>query len=110
MAKTIYDLIDEEFGVNTRPVIHVESVDSTAELLLKNDPTRLAFILFNLGANDGHINITSEVSATNGLVVPGSGGSLSMNWKEDFHLPAVEWWAFQITAAANWMVVEIQSV
>lgn len=101
------DLIERELGIRTSPHIRTESVTATAEVVLKANPDRIAFILFNLGSNDGHINFTSEVSATNGLVVSGNGGFLSMTWRDDLHLVGLEWYGFQQTAPANWLILEV---
>ena len=93
MARDVYSLIRDELGVDS-----VESVRNTVVSagvagvqLWKQDPQRVAFVVVNLSANTVLISPGADVSATSGIALNPNGGSVTMLWRDDLHLPALEW-------------------
>lgn len=89
------DLLMERFKVKTRPVVNPKAVTSaliTPQLILSNNPNRLAWVIINLGANDAYIHFENDVSAINGIKLDKAGGHATMVWDEDFDATAWSMW------------------
>jgi len=110
MSKAIHDLLAERFGVRTRVVIDPESntdVGTTAERLLRADPSRLAFLLQNLDTVDSlYVTPDSAPSSTRGILVPPQ-GSITVALDEDFALPAEEWFGVADAAATPIFIMAV---
>ena len=106
----LYRLIEQEFGVQTEPRVRSESVTTAAERIMRNDPTRLAFGLYNLHTATMFANISADVSATNGISIAATPGNFTMIYKEDFHMVGLEWHAISPTSTGNLLVFEIVGV
>ncbi|GAI91650.1 unnamed protein product [marine sediment metagenome] len=91
------DLLVELFKVKTRAVENpraVTTATATAQMILANNPNRLAWTMINLGGNPCYIGLTREVSASNGVRLDINGGHAGEIWNEDF----------QETAWAVWII------
>lgn len=68
------------------------TVQLTAGVILQGNPDRVGLVFINLGANDVYIALNSAVSATNGIKVGASGGSATLNVRDDFTLVSRTWY------------------
>lgn len=84
----IRDILRKRFGtnfaVNVNPV--TDTVTSTPTLILKFNPNRFGFVLYNLGNSNLFIGLDQNVSETNGILIPPNGGSLVAWFEEDYTL------------------------
>lgn len=108
----VQDLIRGEFGA---PAIIEQDPDNdgdigtTSELLLRRDPNRAGLFIINLGSNTVLLNPGGQpATATRGIRLDANGGSISMNWRDDFVLPTEEWHAIAITASSQIRVYAIR--
>ena len=99
-------LLMERFKVKTRAVENPQAVTSlgtTAQIILANNPNRLAWVIVNLSANVIYIGFTRTVSATTGaeqgVRLDANGGSAVMIWDEDFQ--PTSWAIWGIASAIN---------
>lgn len=104
-------LIEQKFGVKTRPIENpvTTTVGATAEQILKNNPDRLGFTMINLSANDIYIAISKDVATTKGIYIAPNGGSVSMYYEEDFELVGYEWHAIASGAGSNIYILEVEA-
>jgi len=111
MAKTLAELINGKFAIRVRPVVNplIQTVDTTALQMLRNNPNRVAFVVFNLSSNNLYILHENTVSTTRGFHATASGGSIAVVWDEDFHLVGYEWWCVGDGAGTDFIVMEIES-
>ncbi|MBA7618501.1 hypothetical protein ES703_25828 [subsurface metagenome] len=103
-------LLMDRFKVRTRAVENpkVSQVETTATLVLSNNPDRLGWILYNLGANPIFVATKNTVAAdTYGGRADANGGFVSMIWDEDFHATGWAIWAIAKTGASKIWVLEI---
>tara|TARA_Y100000310_G_scaffold107683_1_gene106085 strand:- start:18 stop:356 length:339 start_codon:yes stop_codon:yes gene_type:complete len=109
MAKTLPQLINEEFGTPTRldQDPEITSVGTSTLRLLRQDPNRLAFIFVNLSSNVVFLGPFSDVSSSKGFRAGPSGGSVSLHYKEDFHLVGQEWFVVADGASSALMTAAI---
>jgi hypothetical protein len=57
--------------------------------VLQNNPNRVAWTIFNLGANPAYLSFGGTIpSATHGIEVAAGGGFISVNAREEGELPA----------------------
>lgn len=101
------DLIEGEYGIKVRGEARTVSVLTTTTELAQNNDDRVALTVINLGASAVYMNIDTAVSASNGIRLGATGGSVSMNWRDDLVLPGREWHAIDPTGAVTVLVVEI---
>lgn len=108
MAKSVHELLAERFGVVTtdRDNSELSQVGATAIRVLRSDPQRLGFTIINLSVNALHVGPFENVSATRGISVVPSGGSLSLVYDEDFALVAREWFAVAGGAGSDVLIIE----
>lgn len=107
MAKNVYDLIAERFGVRVRDEVNPEvaTVGAAVTTILKADSARLGFTIINLSVNSLHVAPSSTVSSTRGISVPPSGGHCRVVFDEDFGVVAREWTAIAGDAGSAIMVI-----
>ena len=109
MGKSAFELVDERFGVLTRAneQPEVTQLETTDTLFLRANPSRVAFLILNLGGTAIHVKPGGGVSATNGIALIAGNGSLSVTLEDDFTLAALEWHGIATTAAVAIFVLEI---
>lgn len=97
---SLHSIINERFGVRTRQAENRETVamTTTAAIILRNDSSRLAVLIINLGPNEVLIRPNGLPSATVGMLAGPNGGSITLTVEEDFNLVGLE---FQGIAAAG---------
>ena len=105
-------LVKEMFKGPTQPVVNpvTDTVLTTATLILRNNPDRLACLIVNLSANRGYVGFDRQVGPTRGVPVEASGGLVSLNWREDGELVIQEVHAINQVAAGAWYIVEVERI
>ena len=95
VVRSVYELLANTYGVTLmiEDNPEVSQVDTTDVVILKNNPRRIGMVVINLSANSVYIRPQMTASANAGIALVASGGSVSMNCIEDFHLPSLEWHA-----------------
>jgi hypothetical protein len=103
------DLIAERFNRRVRAVANPEltSVGTTASILFNNNPNRVGFLVMNLSPNLMYVNITHEVSSSNGILLDANGGGFVGIWDEMFTPVAWAWWIVAAGAGSNLFSLEI---
>lgn len=93
--KTLDDLLTEQLGVQVHPdtINPNPIVGVTATKVVTNNPNRVALSFSNLGNQNVYLWYDNSVSATKGILLAGGGGSLDLNWRDDFTRISNEWWA-----------------
>lgn len=102
------DAIQARFGVKTRPVDNPENnvLSTTAELILRQNPDRLAFTVTNLSSIVVFIHSSARVSASLGYRIGVSGGSISFLADEDFDVVGYDWFAIAASGTPTIFVQE----
>jgi len=83
------DIIKSELGfmfqAEFTPLAEALAAD-TIEQLLKANPDRVRWTIFNLGTEVAYLSHGADPSSTNGYYLDKNGGMLSMNWHDDGEL------------------------
>ena len=107
-SETVRDLLDALYGVVITPRFQRES--NTAQLvpgrILKQDPSRIAFIIVNVGANDVGLTPLGQPAPVRSFILAANGGTFSAEWREDGEIVSQEWNAFAVGAPSAVLVVE----
>ena len=83
------EVVERLFGFPVRaefPPKHNVLVLDTPEIILKANPDRLGWDIFNLGATVVYLSHETVPSSTNGYYLDKNGGHIGMNYKEDGEL------------------------
>ena len=106
------DLIQRELGVAITHSFNplVSSVGLTVVKILNNNPDRIALTIVNTSINAIYLLPEPEVSATRGIVLAPSGDSISLNWKEDYHLVGAAWFAVAAGANSTLLVLSLEAL
>jgi len=75
------------------------SIGTTAELALDNDGERLQYTFVNLSQNTIYVGFNANVSATSGIKLGPSGGSIVVDVESDGMLPTIN--LFAVADGAN---------
>lgn len=113
MGKTIDldALLTQRLGVAPHPKTSNPSVAASPNRtnLVTNDPNRLGLTIVNLGAFPVYVMIDTQVSASRGILLAATGGTLTLNWEYDMTLVSNEWWALSVGGESSVLVVEVVS-
>ena len=93
-AKSVYDLVDERFGVATSfrdDEAELATATTTDAALLRANPNRIALTMVNLGVNPIFVRPGGVAAATAGIRLAPSGGNLTVTMEEDLVLAASAW-------------------
>ena len=106
--RTLKELLESKLGVRTYTRINrvTSTVGTTVQRVLQNSPNRVAAVIVNLSANTIYISPDGVPSATHGIRLGASGGSLVLKWDEDFSLCGYEWNALATAAASDVFIIE----
>lgn len=95
--------VERKFGVKTHslsdPVTNIVATSVTQ--ILKNNPDRLSYTIINLTAYSIYVGFDREVSTSRGILIPASGGSLTLSAEEDGELVGYEAFAISATSAST---------
>ncbi len=106
---SLHELINERFGVRTRsndnPV--TTAMTTTSQLIARNDSSRLALSIVNLGQQVVNVRNKDAPSATLGFAVGPNGGSLTLVWDEDFNMVGHDWFGLTPSGTSTLFVQEV---
>src|SRR6267378_1336976 len=109
MAKlNIRDLLQNRLGVPTTPVHSGVLLLGTAQQsVLKNDPSRVSFIMVNTGAVPAFVLPAggNPLIGNNGIRIEANGGALVTKWEDDGEMVAYEWFGFSVGGIALLVIV-----
>ena len=93
MARTIRDLLEARLGTRFTPFTNrvVSSVGTSVIQVLRQDPSRVGFVIVNLSANVIFLTPIGTPSSSLGIRLGPSGGSVTTWWEEDGESIAWEW-------------------
>ena len=77
------------------------NVATTITKILQNNPDRLAYTIVNLGNTALYIAFDNEVSATRGILLVASGGSISLTAENDGELVGYSVFGISATSSNN---------
>lgn len=108
MPVTLSELLQSLYGVRSRTVENPETatVGVTVVNILRNNPNRLSFTIFNLSANNIWIGPKNDVSSTKGIWVSPNGGSVTLMWDRDFEIVGAAWYAIAAGAGSAIYLLE----
>ncbi len=103
------EYIEKHFGIKTIPRINPEAdtVSTTVVKILKNNPDRIGFLIFNLGDYTVYIAPNNKVTANYGMSLASAGGFINMVAKEDFELVGYEFYAVSPGGSSKIWVMEL---
>jgi len=106
------EAIIKELGFETQEFENrlVNQIPVAAAKIVTTNADRLVLIFVNLGVNNAYIHFNNDVSATNGIEVSANGGSVAMNYKEDFSLVGREWYGSAPAGLVNCLILEVIGV
>ena len=100
----------KRFGFPTRAVENpvTDSIGTSAEEILRNNPDRVFWLVVNLSSNVVYVALSEEVSATHGIRLDANGGWASMSVEEDGEAVAYAVHAKATGAASAIYVLEME--
>ena len=107
----ISDYLKRLWGVGTRPRVNplVSASINGVVQVLRNNPDRFMWTFFNLSDTDMYIGFDNVVSATYGMLVAKSGGSIGLTASEDGELVCEELYVY-CTAVKSLYTIETLAV
>ena len=106
---TLQGLLDARFGIKTEtrdnPVTATAGTGRT--LVLRANPSRIAFTITNLGTNFVFLWSDAEVSSTRGVRINGNGGSAQVLFDEDFARVGYNWFVIADTGTSAISIQEV---
>lgn len=90
---SIDDLLEQNFGVRVEVIEEASTLDAdiAVKVVAGRNRRRVGLIIINLSVNNVTVAPFKDVSLTRGIRLAANGGSLSMSWRDDLILPAMEW-------------------
>ena len=73
-----------------------------------NDSERLSLVFVNLGGGVVYLAPDPSVSATRGIVIGPSGGSVSMTERDDTLMPTLQWFGLSTLAATDCYLLTVR--
>lgn len=92
------------------PCVENESyptANATPTVIAQGNGDRVGLTIVNLGNQNVYVGLTGIPNNNNAILLIASGGSLSINVRDDFTLPARQWTAFCQVMASQLYVLEI---
>jgi len=107
---SVTEYVEKELGFKTRAIENpvTNQVLTTATRILANNPDRFQWLLVNLSGYDIYVAFTREVSSSRGVLVPASGGYMTMHAREDGESVTYEVFAISPGGKAAIYVVEYE--
>lgn len=103
------DIIQRTFGVATRTRVSDAgaTIGVAISTILRQNPNRLAATIINLGGSAIYVAPLGAPSATRGIRLAPTGGSVILKWDEDFDVLGYEWAAIADAAGIAYFAIEI---
>lgn len=83
-----HDLISQRFGVRTRSAENREAttMSTTSQLIARDDSSRVALNIVNLGATTVFVRPRGDATASQGFRLAANGGFMTLTLDDDFSL------------------------
>jgi len=91
------EVVEAKFGFHVRPEFtpkHEALLAATAEQILRANPDRISWMIFNLGTDVVFLSHDPVPTATHGYYLDKNGGFLGMSWEDEGELVAYPVWAY----------------
>jgi hypothetical protein len=93
------------------PCTEVESdvavLQSTLTSICLGNGDRVGLVLMNVANNDAYISTNPLTTQPNGILISANGGAITLTVRDDFTLPARQWFAFAPAGLTQVHVLEI---
>lgn len=108
--QTVDALVRRLFGVNVEvdDVPQDSTMTTTPSQVLLASPSRVGFIVINLGTNAVMLWKDLTVATTKGFRIGANGGSVVLKYDEDFILPRFPWFGRTVSGTADLAVLEVK--
>lgn len=104
------DFVKRQYGFDCDTTERAVVLNAAAPVLvLNNDPNRVAWTIFNLGANIGYLAFTSAVGALYGFQINAAGDYTSSSARDDGEMPTHEVYGLGVGATTLY-VIEVIAV
>jgi hypothetical protein len=103
LIQSCQDFIEAQYNAQVQAFENPEvaAAGAAAVKVFKANPKRVGLVLVNLSGNAMYLGRGADVSAAKGIFLAAGGGNVAMNAKDDFILPAYEWWVIAPAGASN---------
>ena len=98
------------YGGPTRVVVTTRSIGTTVSHVLRNNPDRVAYRIYNRSANSVDLSFTSDVTTGTGIPLPASTGIAEADVEIEGELVIQEVHGIASGAASSLLVVEVERV
>jgi len=107
-VETIRDLEQTQYGVVLAPRFQTPglTVQVTQAVLVKQDPSRIALFVSNVGPADVFLIPQGQPPPQRGVLCAANGGTVAADWREDGELVSSEWQAFAVGSPSPVLIVE----
>lgn len=108
-SKSLDDLIAEKLGTRGFPRASAVglTIGTTVAAVIPNNPNRIGLVFVNVSVNTIYLVPVGTPSASFGIQLGPSGGTMVLLWEEDFHLTGWEWLAVASAVSSGYFYVEI---
>lgn len=98
------------YGGPTRVVVTTRSIGTSVSHVLRNNPDRVAYRIYNRSANSVDLSFTSDVTTGAGIPLPASTGIAEADVEIEGELVIQEVHGIASGAASSLLVVEVERV
>ena len=98
------------YGGPTRVVVTTRSIGTTVSHVLRNNPDRVAYRIYNRSVNSVDLSFTSDVTTGVGIPLPASTGIAEADVEIEGELVIQEVHGIASGAASSLLVVEVERV
>lgn len=98
------------YGGPTRVVVTSRSIGTTVSHVLRNNPDRVAYRIYNRSSNSVDLSFTSDVTTGTGIPLPASTGIAEADVEIEGELVIQEVHGIASGAASSLLVVEVERV
>jgi hypothetical protein len=103
-----YEFLAKEYGGSLDFKMTFPATAAAFASIVGTDPDAVGLIIINNGANPVFISLVNATGASTGIFLAANGGSVTMNVRDDFILPALEWFASSPAGASALTVLRIR--
>lgn len=109
MSKTLYELLQAHFGIETNYRINpeVSQVEITVTKIFSYNPNRVGLLIVNTGTANIFLSPVNTVSLGNGIILVPNGGSTTFTWDEDFELVNSEFFGIAEADVSTIYAIEV---
>lgn len=83
------------------------TLTTTAAEFLRNDPERVAWLVVVTGATTAQLAFNINIATATAILIAGTGGTFSVNVREDFMLPTVSLYGNVAAGTTTLHIVEV---